>query len=203
MIRVPDLRRLALIGDSVFAVSITLNARAVTIPRLGTDTWGTPAMTLFLQGIAAVLLSVVVASAFWLGHWRYFRHVRVASVAFIAAHFAFLIPMILLPISTDLYATNQGNPVATFIYGLNLLLFILVALLFRLVAIRHSPGRVVVIYDWIGLAGVALLFTLAVGLSFSSPGASQLCWYIALASPLVETYFSRKIAKDQGLLSAL
>lgn len=203
MIRVPDLRRLALIGDSVFAVSITLNARAVTIPRLGTDTWGTPAMTLFMQGVAAVLLSVVVASAFWLGHWRYFRHVRVASVSLIAAHFAFLLPMILLPIATDLYATNQGNPVATFVYGLNLLLFTVVALVFRLVAIRHSPGRVRVIYDWIGLAGVITLFTLAVVLSQSSPGTSQLCWYLGLASPLVETYFSRKIAKDQGLARAL
>ena len=82
-------------------------------------------------------------------------------------------------------------------------MFVVVALVFRLVAIRHSPGRVLVIYDWIGLAGVITLFVLGVALSLSAPGIAQWCWYIGLASPLLETYFSRKIAKDQGLASAL
>ena len=203
MIRVPDLKRLALIGDSVFAVSITLNARAVTIPRLDGADWRSPGFVLFFQGVGAVLLSVIVASVFWLGHWRYFRHVRFASVPLIAAHFAFLLALILLPISTDLYATNHLSPVATFVYSLNLWLLTLVALIFRVAAIRHSPGRRVVIYDWIGMVVLIALFSLAIGLSFSSPLTAQSCWYIALASPLIETYFSRKIAKDQGLPSAL
>lgn len=199
MIRVPDLRRLALIGDSVFAVSITLNARAVTIPKLGASGFGSAGFGTFVDGVVAVLLSVVVACAFWLSHWRYFRHVRTTSVALIAAHFTFLLALILLPISTDLYATNQLNPIATLVYGLNLLLLAIVALVFRVVAIRHSPGRVLVRYDWLGIAGVIALFTAAVAMSFRSPYASQVCWYVGLASPLVETWLSRRIARQQGI----
>ena len=66
MLSVPDLRRLALIGDSVFAVSITLNARAVTIPRLGASGFDSPAFGTFVEGVISVLLSVVVACLFWL-----------------------------------------------------------------------------------------------------------------------------------------
>lgn len=199
MIRVPDLRRLALIGDSVFAVSITLNARAVTIPRFGDTDWGSPGFRLFVEGIGAVLLSVIVASVFWLGHWRYFRHVRFASVSFIAAHFAFLLALILLPISTDLYATNHLSSAATFVYATNLWLLTVVALVFRIAAVRHSPRRELVIYDWIGLVGLLALFSISIGLSFSSPLVAQACWYVAFVSPVIESRFSRKIAKDQGL----
>lgn len=198
LVRALELRRLALIGDSVFAVSITLNARAVPIPKLDGNAYGSAAFVGFVDGIAAVLLSVVVASAFWLGHWRYFRHVRTTGPGLIAAHFVFLLALILLPVSTDLYATNRASPMATFVYGVNLLLLTIVALVFRLVAIRHTPGRVVVRYDWMGLVGVITLFTIAVALSFRSPDLAQACWYVGLASPLIETWFGRRIAKDLG-----
>jgi uncharacterized membrane protein len=197
MSSVPDLRRLALIGDSVFAVSITLNARAVTIPKLSGTGVDPAAFGAFVQGIVAVLLSVVVACAFWLGHWRYFRHVRHTSVALIVTHFVFLLALILLPISTDLYATNQLTPVATLVYGLNLLFLSIVALVFRVVAVRHSPGCELVRYDWVGLIGVIALFALAVALSLRSPAASRTCWYIGLASPLVEGWLSRRIARPR------
>jgi uncharacterized membrane protein len=199
MISVPDLRRLALIGDSVFAVSITLNARAVTIPKLGESGFGSAAFGTFVEGVISVLLSVVVACLFWLGHWRYFRHVRKSSVALIAAHFTFLLALILLPISTDLFATNRLNPVATLVYGLNLLLLAVVALIFRIVAVRHSPNRTLVAYDWIGLAGVIALFTLAVALSFQSPLYAQTCWYVGLGAPLFEAWLSRRIARQQPI----
>ena len=198
MIRVPDLRRLALIGDSVFAVSITLNARAVTIPRLGEADWGSAGFVVFVEGVGAVLLSVIVASVFWLGHWRYFRHVRFASVPFIAAHFAFLLGLILLPISTDLYATNHLSPVATLVYAANLWLLTVVALVFRIAAVHHSPRRHVVVYDWIGLVFLLALFSISIALSFSSPLAAQACWYVAFVSPIVESSFARRIAKEQG-----
>jgi Endosomal/lysosomal potassium channel TMEM175 len=189
MIRVPDLRRLALIGDSVFAVSITLNARAVTIPNLGENGLHSDAFGHFISGVIAVLLSVFVAGAFWLGHWRYFRYVRRASVSLIAAHFAFLLALILLPISTDLYANNQFNPVATLVYGLNLLLLTIVALAFRIVAVRHSPGRVLVRYDWLGLVGVVVPFArgradlLAGRPCVSASGNLSVAAYCARAKP--------------------
>ena len=198
IVRALELRRLALIGDSVFAVSITLNARAVPIPRLDAGGYGSVAFGGFVDGIAAVLLSVVVASAFWLGHWRYFRHVRTTSVGLVAAHFLFLLALILLPVSTDLYATNRSSPLATFVYGLNLLGLTIVALVFRLVAIRHTPDRVVVRDDWLGLCGVIALFAFAVAVSFRSPALSQACWYVGLASPLVETWLGRRIARRLG-----
>jgi uncharacterized membrane protein len=202
MISVPDLRRLALIGDSVFAVSITLNARAVTIPRLGASGFDSPAFGTFVEGVISVLLSVVVACLFWLGHWRYFRHVRKSSVALIAAHFTFLLALILLPISTDLFATNRLNPVATLVYGLNLLLLSVVALVFRVVAVRHSPGRALLFYDWLGLACVIALFTLSVALSLRWPFASQVCWYVGLAAPLLEAWLSRRIVRHQRIASS-
>ncbi len=195
MIRAFELRRLSMIGDSVFAVSITLNARAVPVTRLTVDAWGTTAFVHFVEGVGAVLLSVIVASAFWLGHWRYFRHVRTTGPGLIAAHFCFLLALILLPVSTDLFALNRLNATSTVVYGLNLLMLTLVALLFRLAAIRHTPGRVVVTQDWAGLAGVIALFSVALFIAPQSPEKAQWCWYVGLASPLIETWLGRRIAK--------
>ena len=123
---------------------------------------------------------------------------RTTGPGLIAAHFFFLLALILLPVSTDLLATNRSSPMATFVYGLNLLLLTIVALVFRLVAVRHTPGRVVVRYDWIGLIGIITLFSIAVAVSFRAPDLSQACWYLALASPLLETWFGQRIAKQVG-----
>ncbi len=198
MIATPDLRRLSLIGDSVFAVSITLNARAVTIPRLDAQALGSAAFGQFVDGVAAVLLSVVVACAFWLGHWRYFRHVRRTSSGFIATHFLFLLFFFIVTLSTDLYATNRMNGVATFVYGANLLALTIVALLFRLAAVRHSPGRIVTRYDWMGLTGLIALFTVALAVAYRRPELAQALWYVGLASPVLETWLSRRMERAQG-----
>lgn len=69
-----DLARMARIGDSVFAVVVTLLAYRVRIPSREALTGGQLApLQPFLTDLAAVVMSFIVASMFWIGHWRVFR----------------------------------------------------------------------------------------------------------------------------------
>lgn len=193
-LRFPDVRRMMLIGDSVFAVSITLLAHAVDVPKsLTGDALDTPEFRRFMVDVGGVVLSVVVASMFWLGHWRYLRNVRTADPRLIVAHFAFLLGLILLPISTSFYVQNLFNGIATFVYGCNVLYESLAAILFRRCAILNTPGASRSLVHHVPQVIVTALFATSVAMAFHSPRHAQMLWYFALCTPFLEIWVQRRL----------
>jgi len=198
MLRFPDVRRMMLIGDSVFAVSITLLAHAVEIPKqLSQAGFDSPQFQRFLVDLGSVILSVVVASMFWLGHWRYLRHVRTANVPLIAAHFGFLLGLIVLPISTSLFANNANGVVATVVYSTNLLYESVLALVFRYWALRNTPHADLTLVHHAPQTVLIVLFTLSLVVAFRSPSWAQALWYAGLLTPFLEMGVTRHLARRQ------
>src|SRR5450631_1583603 len=134
-----DLARIARIGDSVFAVTITLLAYRVRIPGHDALTSGELSSLLpFLRDLGAVMLSFFVASMFWVSHWRVFRLMRQSDIKFVALNLAFIGALILLPISTSLISADLTR-IGTLAYSGNLFFAATAGLFLRVHARRIDP----------------------------------------------------------------
>ncbi len=182
-----DLARLARIADSVFAVVVTLLAYRVRLPAHDAlASLSLVALAPLLADLAALALSFLVASLFWMLHWGAFRRMHRADAAFVALHFAFLGAMVLLPISTSLMSAASGNVPGTVAYSGNLFLLAALQTLFRVHARRLEPeayGDAPVVLT---PALLALIFGAAAVVGLFAPVASHLLWYVALVTPAIE-----------------
>lgn len=183
----PDLARLSRIADSVFAVVLTLLAYRVRLPAREALLAPTrEALAPFFSDLAALGLSVLVASLFWLMHWRVFRLMRRADVGVVVSHLAFLGAMVLLPLSTRLMSAAYGSRVGAFAYSANLLLLALTQTVFRLRARRLEPERLGPLPLLLTPSLLAALFGLALLCSLFMPTLAQALWSVALLMPAVE-----------------
>jgi len=182
-----DLVRMARIGDSVFAVVITLLAYRVRIPGSEALIGGQVApLVPFLTDVGAVVMSVFVASLFWIGHWRVFRRMQHADFNFVALNFAFLGTLILLPISTSVMSVAVGSLVGSLTYSANLFLAALAETFFRRHARRLDPQ----VFGSSRMLLTPLLLTLLFGsaaiVSLQWAAACPALWSAAVLAPLVE-----------------
>ncbi|MES1264086.1 MAG: TMEM175 family protein [Variovorax sp.] len=181
-----DLARISRIGDSVFAVTITLLAYRVHIPDREALMSGQLApLAPFFRDLGALLLSFFVASVFWISHWRVFRRMRQSDNRFVALNLAFLGALILLPISTSLLS-NDLTWIGTLAYSANLLFGATASLFLRRHACRidpeaFGPGRLL-----LAPAISMTLFATACVASLYAPGAALVLWLCALAGPWID-----------------
>jgi uncharacterized membrane protein len=180
-----DLARITRIGDSVFAVTITLLAYRVRIPSHDALLAGELAPLLpFLDDLLAVLLSAFVASMFWIANWHIFRRMTRSDTKFVALNLAFLGSLILLPTSTSLISAELTR-FGTMAYSGNLLLLTTTTLLLRMHARRidpeaFGPGRLLLT----PILGIAI-FGSAVIVSAWAPKAAEVLWFVGMAMPWV------------------
>ena len=182
-----DLSRLARIADSVFGVVITLLAYRVRLPsHEALETLARDAIEPFLTDLAALAMSFIVASLFWLAHWRVFRRMQRADFRFVVLHFAFLGAMVLLPLSTSLMSAAYAERSGAFAYSANLFLLAATQTLFRAHARRLEPQAFGDIPILLSPSLLTALFGVAAIVSLYEPAASRLFWCAALASPFIE-----------------
>lgn len=181
-----DLARISRIGDSVFAVTLTLLAYRVQIPSRDALMSGQIApLAPFVRDLGALLLSFFVASVFWISHWRVFRRMRQCDIRFVALNLAFLGALILLPISTSLLS-NDMTRLGTLAYSANLLFGATASLFLRRHARRidphaFGPGRL-----QLAPAISMALFAGACIASLYAPGAALFLWLCALVNPWID-----------------
>ncbi len=181
-----DLARISRIGDSVFAVTITLLAYRVRIPGRDALMSGQLAeLVPFYQDLGALLLSFFIASVLWISHWRVFRRMRQCDIRFIALNLVFLGALVLLPISTSLLSHDMTR-LGTLAYSANLLFGATVSLFLRRHARRidpqaFGPGRLE-----LTPAFSMALFGGACIASLYEPRAALVFWLCALAGPWID-----------------
>ena len=182
-----DLIRIARIGDSVFAVVITLLAYRVHIPDaqvLEAGQW--QPLVPFIRELAALLMSFFVASMFWVSHWRVFRRLQHCDLTYVGLNIAFLGTLILLPISTSLVSAADGTRVGSLAYSGNLLATASAGFFVRRHAHRidpqaFGPGHVLLTPSLLMAAfGTALL------VSLRWPSAAPWIWGLTLLTPWID-----------------
>jgi uncharacterized membrane protein len=182
-----DLARMARIGDSVFAVVVTLLAYRVRIPSHEALTGGQLApLKPFLTDLAAVVMSFIVASMFWIGHWRVFRRMQRSDYGFVALNLAFLGTLILLPISTSVMSVAGDSSMGALAYSANLFLLATAETFFRRYARRLDPRVFGSSPLLLSTSLLMLLFGGAAIVSLVWPAACPALWSMAIVVPLVE-----------------
>ena len=183
-----ELVRIARIGDSVFAVTLTLLAYRVRIPSHDELISGKLAPLIpFLLDLWAVVLSFLVVSMFWVSHWRVFRRMTHSDVKFVALNLTFLGTLTLLPISTSIVSSNYGTIFGSLAYSTSLFATATAGLFVRMHARRLYPqafgrGRAL-----LSPVLAMLLFGTAMIMSLQWPVAASAVWWIALLTPIIES----------------
>jgi uncharacterized membrane protein len=186
-----EMRRLEDLSNTIFGVAMTLLAyRFPTEPFLnGVPAWSTIWSTYHSQ-IVALLLSFAVAGMFWISHQRRLAYEPLATRSAVYLNLLFLLSIIALPITTDLYGKhgNAHDIVALYsshlavMSGLNAVLWLLACLP------RNQPYRVI---SPIFASGIFFTATLV---AFLAPqtNIAPFMWCGAFATPVIEPILARR-----------
>jgi uncharacterized membrane protein len=116
--------RLEAFSDGVFAIVVTLLIIEVHLPELVGS--GTPAMLAALGEIAPKLVSFTVSFAtvaiYWVNHHHFFSRVTHTDWKLLWANNLLLFWLTVVPFTTAVVGDHPTEPVAVFIYGVNLAL---------------------------------------------------------------------------------
>ncbi len=183
-----ELGRIARIGDSVFAVTLTLLAYRVRIPGHDELMSGSLESLLpFLLDLWAVVLSFLVVSMFWISHWRVFRRMKHSDVQFVALNLAFLGTLTLLPIATSIISSNYGTRFGSLAYSTSLFATATASLFVRMHARRLDPQAFTRGNPLLAPGLAMLVFGIAMVMSLQWPLAASTMWWLALLTPIVES----------------
>jgi uncharacterized membrane protein len=114
------LERVVFFSDAVFAIAITLLALDLRLPELPpgqTDASLLDTLSRMWPSVYAFVLSFVVIAAFWLGHYRTFRHIIDIDGRLIAINFGLLFCIVLLPFPTSVLAAEGDLSSAAVLYA--------------------------------------------------------------------------------------
>lgn len=194
-----DLARLARIGDSVFAVVVTLLAYRVRLP--GRDALAAPSfesLAPFLTDLLALTISFLVAALFWMSHWGAFRRMHRADLRFVTLHFAFLGTLVLLPISTSLMSAAPNQLAGAFAYSANVCAIAVTLLFFRAHARRLEPQSFGSAPVLLAPALLIAVFGSATVVSLLAPQWSRALWCLAfVVTPIERRWGLGRLTRDE------
>ena len=178
--------RLAMLGDAVFAIALTLLALDITVPEGLRDSEVPHAVRESLPAIGAYLLSFVVIGILWLTQHALFERIGTVDRRLLHLYFALLAVVAALPFPTKLISEYGDTAVATACYSgaIALAVGFLCAMYLRLLAdpalaapdtepeqLRRAVRRNVL---------HVLVFTTSVPLAFWSPDLAKYWWLLAV-----------------------
>ena len=189
------LRRLDILSDTVFGVAMTFMAYRLPVPdRSGpAPDWSTLAAVTGPH-LVALLLSFFISVVFWLSHHRRLALSPPPGAAVLALNLAFLLLVILLPVTSDVFGTYGARGVAVTLYACHLAAVSLLNLGLWLIVVVGDRGRPSNA-DWRMAAGpgaVTAVFAVAAIVSLWRPVTAEYIMFGAFARPLVSAALRRK-----------
>jgi uncharacterized membrane protein len=173
----------------MFGVAMTLLAAALVPQAEQLNGSALQMVNAMAEPLSAVALSFGVAAIYWISQQRRLSLLEQLSARQIALHLGFLFLIMLLPISTGIFARRQSAAAPVAIYGLHVTLIAVVNLALWLDVHRRVAVWLAVIPS--AVAAVTLGAGCAIGLFY--PAVAQYVWYAALAIPFVTRSVHRAI----------
>jgi len=175
-----EMRRLESLSNTIFGVAMTLlaydlpkNIQFVTVPD-----W-TDLYRQYVGRMAGMILSFIVAGLFWISHHRRLARQPFGSRASVMLNLFFLLSIILLPVTTNLYSSYRQSSAVSVLYGMNLtIVAALNAVLWRM-AVRGWRAEI------IAAAFPIVVFVPGTVVAWFSPQYAQFFWFLAFFGMLV------------------
>jgi hypothetical protein len=169
--------RLASLSDAMFGVAMTLLATTL-VPYVEQLTGSALEMMRSLSGpLIAVALSFAISAIYWISQQSRLSMTQLLTPWQTLLHLVFLFLIVLLPISTGLFARQGTDSAQVIIYGSHLTLISAANLALWVEVHRRVDVRLAVIPS--ALALVLIGAGLVVGVF--RPGLAQYVWYAAFA----------------------
>jgi uncharacterized membrane protein len=179
--------RLASLSDTMFGVAMTLLATTLVPQAEQLNGSALEMLHVVSEPLSAIALSFAVAAIYWISQQRRLSMLEQLSPRQTTLHLGFLFLIMLLPISTGIFARRESAAAPVAIYGVHVTLIAVLNLALWLDVHRRFAVWLAVIPS---AAAVVILGTgCAIGLFY--PGVPQYVWYTALAIPLVTRFAHR------------
>ncbi|MEU9151254.1 TMEM175 family protein [Streptomyces sp. NPDC048417] len=178
--------RLAMLGDAVFAIAITLLALDINVPEGLHNSEVAHAVRELFPAIGAYLLSFAVIGVLWLTQHALFTLIAEVDRRLLYLYFALLAVVAALPFPTKLLSQYGETTTATACYSgaIALSLGLLCAMYLRLLTAPSlatpdtDPGRLRKVVR--GNLLVVLVFATAIPVAFWSPGLAKYWWLLSI-----------------------
>jgi TMEM175 potassium channel family protein len=184
-----EMRRLESLSNTIFGVAMTL--LAYDLPRaaqLADPPGWAEIYHLYATRLFALVLSFVIAGAFWFSHHRRLARQPEAGRTVVFLNLIFLLSIILLPATNGLYGTYANSSVVAVLYGFHLtVIAALNASLWLLV-----PGERRDFGDLAGAFFPLLVFVPGIALASVAPRYAQHFWLLAFGALVVRRLFTHR-----------
>jgi uncharacterized membrane protein len=196
-----EIQRLSALSDGIFAVAMTLLAYNVHLPASSHASRQSQELARMFGEVGSLLLSFAIAAMFWLSHLRLFQLLQRVDFGFRLVNFAFLLSIVLLPISTSLSTLFVQSPEVLFVLGWHLVLISLMILslwiygLGRQLLVIPSFFSRRTLLELIPLLFSTSIFCVSLLVMIWKPSLGPRVWIFAFASPLVG-HFARRWIRD-------
>jgi uncharacterized membrane protein len=180
--RTTELDRIIFFSDGVFAIAITLLVIGLHVPALPSDVANSELSRRLLDDWPRVLsyaVSFAVIGLYWIGHHRFFGHIRRFDHRLILLNLAFLGLIAFLPFPTAVLGRYGGHRPAVVLYAGSLALAGLASTALWLYAWQAKladvgPRRAR--YLAVRAAIPVVVFGVSIPIAFVSPAAAQFSW---------------------------
>lgn len=186
-----EMRRLESLSNTIFGVAMTLLAS--DLPRAarlaGPPSWS-ELYHLYAAPLTAMVLSFVIAGIFWFSHHRRLARQSEAGRTVVFINLAFLLSIILLPVTNALYGSYGQSSVLAVLYGLHLTVIATLNAWLWWLATRnqHAGGEVA------GALFPLLVFVPGTALATVTPQYAQYLWLLGFGGLLVRRLFDDRAA---------
>ncbi len=206
---IPGIDRLLALTDGVVAIALTLLVLQLQVPTRtlvsNPDSAGSLWRALDLDGaeFTSYLVSFVVIAQFWLVHHRVLRGMRGHSEGLAWRNFSFLLPLTLMPFTSDLLGSYAANPLAITLFGLNLVALSLTTQWIFWYASRRGlvADGVRTAHDELAGRVRAVLLVAVVALSmvlaWTDAGLARYVWLLFLVVPAAAERVVRRIERSR------
>ena len=193
-----ELDRVGGFSDGVFAVAITLLVLNIEVPQLSGDEKLTSALDDLVPDVITYFIAFAVIGLFWYGHHKAWSRLRGTSPRLVWSNLVLLSLIALMPFTTALMGSYNGQSIAIALYAANVGLAALADS--RVDRVAFDAGLTVPVSAGQRRAQLltgqvrALIFFASIPVAFISPTLGQLSWLVLLLLPWV----GRRAEADQG-----
>jgi uncharacterized membrane protein len=184
-----EMRRLESLSNTIFGVAMTL--LAYDLPKAGQFTslpgWA-DLYHLYSGRLAGLILSFVIAGAFWISHHRRLVRQPECGRGTVILNLFFLLSIILLPVTNGLYGSYRLSSAVAVLYGLHLTTIAGLNAWLWWLATRHGRHP-----ELIGAIFPVLFFVPGTVVAAFAPQYAQYFWYLAFGG-----LFVRRLFRDEG-----
>jgi uncharacterized membrane protein len=205
----PGIDRLLALSDGVVAIALTLLVLQLRVPVESALHHPNSASRLAGQlgqegdQIFSYLVAFYVIAQFWLAHHRAYRMMAGHTEGLAWWNFAFLLTITLMPFTSDLLGQYGSNPLAIFIFSLNLLLANMASVGTMLYAehaglLSSDADRRLIWMGRVRSGSATVAVLLSMGIAWFSTSAAKYCWLLIALGPLVVRRWPDRFASESS-----